>query len=344
MAKLGSEMKDDNQASPSSSTSAEHGFDATLWRKFWKAPSLPRVKEVAWRVCVGAVPTRLCLRRRGMDLDPSCPVCGHEEESIDHLFIHCPVARGCWFVSLGVRTDAGTSTFMDFMAAVLRNKDGWCIAEVQRMIYCLWEGRNKVLFELREPGCATVLSRFAAMESPSQLGTNGNQVDWSVVKWSRPAAGMIKINVDASLGGDLLAGFGMVARDEDGEILAAASHYPTVATSATMAEAFCLRWAMELSSQLGFRRVQFETDCLQLFHAWKKGVGRSPLFSLLQDCKTFVQLFDCVEFTFTRRQGNTCADFMARNASTLSNIVWVEEAPRVYVAFYRQIFWLLCRL
>ncbi|XP_057432981.1 uncharacterized protein LOC130725811 [Lotus japonicus] len=119
----------------------------------------------------------------------------------------------------------------------------------------------------------------------------------------------------------------MVARDEDGEILAAASHYPTAATSATMAEAFCLRWAMELSSQLGFRGVQFETDCLQLFHAWKKGVGHSPLFSLLQDCKAFVRLFDCVEFTFTRRQGNTCADFMARNTSTLSNTVWVEEGP-----------------
>lgn len=53
----------------------------------------------------GAVPTRSSLRRRGLDMDPSFPVCGHEEESIDHLFLHCPLAHGCWFVRLGLRVE-----------------------------------------------------------------------------------------------------------------------------------------------------------------------------------------------------------------------------------------------
>ncbi|XP_057432392.1 uncharacterized protein LOC130725157 [Lotus japonicus] len=162
-------------------------------------------------------------------------------------------------------------------------------------------------------------------------------------KWVRPATSIIKVNFDASFGNDKLASFGFVAWDEEGEILAAGSLYPTVVPTSTMAEALCLRWVMEISSQLVFRRVQFETDSFQLYYAWKKGTGSSVLFSVIHDCMSFVGLFDFVNLSFVRRQGNNCADYMARNASTLSDVIWAEEGPRVCMAFYRRIFWLQCQ-
>ncbi|XP_057452813.1 uncharacterized protein LOC130744665 [Lotus japonicus] len=125
----------------------------------------------------------------------------------------------------------------------------------------------------------------------------------------------------------VVAGFGMVARDSNGEIMAYASKFPTMVLSPTVGEALSLRWAMDLAIQLGFRRVVFETDCLPLFQAWKKASGGSYLLTVIQDCFHFCNFFDFVDLSFVRREGNCAADFLARNASTLTNEVWVEDGP-----------------
>lgn len=111
-----------SQASPSSSNAAATGWDVGSWRKFWKVGSLPRVKEVAWWVCVGAIPTRASLQRRSLDVDPSCLVCNYEDESVNHLFLHCPVARGSWFVHLRVRVEYGME-LMTFIREVLQERE-----------------------------------------------------------------------------------------------------------------------------------------------------------------------------------------------------------------------------
>lgn len=87
--------------------------------------------------------------------------------------------------------------------------------------------------------------------------------------------------MDADVRKERWVGFGFVARDNAGEVLAATPKYPTVVLSPTVAEALSLWWAMDLSIQLGFRRVQFETDCLLLQQAWKKAFGTLLLFQML---------------------------------------------------------------
>ncbi|TKY52367.1 pentatricopeptide repeat-containing protein mitochondrial [Spatholobus suberectus] len=56
-------------------------------------------------------------------------------------------------------------------------------------------------------------------------------------------------------------------REEYGNIIAAATK--TIATyyEVTVAEALCLRWALQLSGELLITKVQYETDCLRLFQA-----------------------------------------------------------------------------
>lgn len=54
-------------------------------------------------------------------------------------------------------------------------------------------------------------------------------------KWVRPKRGTIKVNTDASTQDDRMVGFGMVARDKDGEIMDAASLYPTLVFSHVIA-------------------------------------------------------------------------------------------------------------
>ncbi|XP_057443766.1 uncharacterized protein LOC130735911 [Lotus japonicus] len=75
-----------------SSTSSQPSLPAPLWKKFWRTSVQPRCKEVVWRVVSSLLLVRAALRRRGMDVDPLCPVCADEEETVFHLFVSCPVA------------------------------------------------------------------------------------------------------------------------------------------------------------------------------------------------------------------------------------------------------------
>lgn len=99
-----------------------------------------------WRVCTGAVAVRVKLHRRGVDVDPSCHLCGLEDETVEHFFLGCNVSRGCWFASnLGLRllTDMKMA---DFMSWVITEMELEVVANVQRLLFAIWEARDKLVF------------------------------------------------------------------------------------------------------------------------------------------------------------------------------------------------------
>lgn len=51
------------------------------------------------------------------------------------------------------------------------------------------------------------------------------------------------------------------------------------------------------------------------------------------DCFNLMHYFDYVDLLFVRREGNSAVDFMARNASSLSNMVWLEKGHPGLVPF-----------
>lgn len=66
-------------------------------------------------------------------------------------------------------------------------------------------------------------------------------------RWLRPTEGIIKINFDASFKSDTTAArFGMVARDHEGLVLAAAANFPVLASSTVLSEALAFRWSISL--------------------------------------------------------------------------------------------------
>ncbi|XP_057424938.1 uncharacterized protein LOC130718368 [Lotus japonicus] len=93
------------QAEASSST--VFVLPTTFWQRIWKSTTIPRCKEVVWRASSGFLPVRASLRQRGMDVDPSCPWCGIEEETTSHVLFQCPVVARFWFVALGLHVDDG---------------------------------------------------------------------------------------------------------------------------------------------------------------------------------------------------------------------------------------------
>ena len=90
-----------NQMSQSSTTSN------CLFSELWKVDIRPTTKLFLWKCIKGIIPTTSFLKRRHVPLRETCCFCTSENESMDHLFIHCSFARACWFGSfLTIRTDA----------------------------------------------------------------------------------------------------------------------------------------------------------------------------------------------------------------------------------------------
>ena len=55
---------------------------------------MPKLKVFLWQICHDALATRTNLLKRGLNLDPICPLCHPELESISHLFTI--INKGTW--------------------------------------------------------------------------------------------------------------------------------------------------------------------------------------------------------------------------------------------------------
>ena len=62
----------------------------------WKASTSPIIKNFLWLCTHRNVPTKEVLGSRGLNLDPTCELCGESPESILHTLRDCKVAKSVW--------------------------------------------------------------------------------------------------------------------------------------------------------------------------------------------------------------------------------------------------------
>lgn len=67
-----------------------------LWTAAWKNEFSPIIKKFAWTLLKGKILTAENLRKKGFQGPSICVMCQREEESIQHLFLKCIIARQCW--------------------------------------------------------------------------------------------------------------------------------------------------------------------------------------------------------------------------------------------------------
>ena len=106
--------------------STAHGADVYLWRKssggfgpsfssrvtwegiqipsplvqwysvVWFKEEISRCSFISWTAFLGRLPTRDRLISWGLSVSPGCALCSLADESIEHLFFHCPFAVATW--------------------------------------------------------------------------------------------------------------------------------------------------------------------------------------------------------------------------------------------------------
>lgn len=211
------------------------------------------------------LPVRGSLRARGMDVDEACAFCGEGAETMGHVLLFCSRVRQWWFASpLGLRQENEVE-FHEFMQDFSKAVDPQTLARFFTLCYIFWEARNALVFHGTPPRLKLLLAHEAALFlPPDSRQTQANDLPLPAT-WLAPSNDVIKLNFDASWRVNAASGFACVARNNVGEIMAAATAPHMAALSPLLAEAGAFKWTIGLAMDLGFRRVCMETDCMRLF-------------------------------------------------------------------------------
>ncbi|KAL5711436.1 hypothetical protein ACHQM5_021892 [Ranunculus cassubicifolius] len=123
--------------------------------KVWNSLLIPpKVAFFLWTVVRGRVLTVDKIQKRGMNMVNRCVMCKLEEETCDHLFLECSVARKIWD-SLEMGCDGNLNFSLDLKRFILHNGSP-ALTDIGKLywefvfhatIWGIWLERNRRVFE-----------------------------------------------------------------------------------------------------------------------------------------------------------------------------------------------------
>ena len=146
----------------------------------------PKVAFFAWEASWGQVLTQEQLLRRGFSLANRCFLCLSEEETVDHLLLHCVKTRVLWnllFSLFGVYWTLSCTvkaTLLGWNGGFVgkRRKRAWQMASLC-IFWSVWKERNRLAFGNEELSLQRLKNSFVCnlwswvrvslVESPSSL-------------------------------------------------------------------------------------------------------------------------------------------------------------------------------
>jgi hypothetical protein len=142
-----------------------------IFRKTWKSSYTPRVKFFAWLVLIDRLNMKTVLTRRniGDREDDLCLMCDARiDETVDHLFLSCSFARGCWN-KLGVTWDHN----LDIPDRILKAIENGLVFYPEAILIAtweLWKARNDLIFQRHPQTVDRWFSNFRTSATYKQRG------------------------------------------------------------------------------------------------------------------------------------------------------------------------------
>jgi ribonuclease HI len=150
------------------------------------------------------------------------------------------------------------------------------------------------------------------------------------VGWTAPNSGWFKANWDAALESKSgRMGYGVVIRDQNGQVRAAQSYFQQGFLSPAAAEARAAIMAVTLCKEVGFPKIHLEGDAKGVIEAVMSGtLTCSGLGPLVEDIRMLLRDVSQWKMEFVRRDKNVAAHFLAKWAvRTAIDRIWTEAVP-----------------
>jgi hypothetical protein len=208
-------------------------------------------------------------KRRGMELDTRCVVCGRLNEDGGHLFFKCEHVKLVW-QDLNLEMTRGILSHKQSAREVLQHVLGMKENVQVKVVILLWQWwleRNRIWKGERQRP-PSVLAAAASKITDENLAigkTDHSPATQRQKRWSRPADDSFKINSDGSYSpesGD--GGWGYVIRDHDGTVIKAGAGRCSYLLDAFHSEVVGCKAGIRAAEELGMSKVVIETDSLLL--------------------------------------------------------------------------------
>ncbi|KAK0574763.1 hypothetical protein LWI29_028697 [Acer saccharum] len=287
----------------------------------WQGICPHKIEVFTWQLLSGRIMVSNVMNRFGFspNMAVECPFCKSEEETIDHLFLHCIRASEIWVSSRQGR--AWNSLFF-------------------AIVWTIWESRNHLVFSNSDKGIVQAVDmikfRVAWWFKHHGEGSSdpitvilqdiaGRCFDKikkkaaSTADWSPPSLGAFKFNVDGSARGNPgSAGIGGVLRDFRGKVIGSFSKFVGIADAIT-AEIFAIHQACVLcanSSALMGKQITIISDSKGAV-SWvnSSSFGSLKHVNVIYDIRNFLRSLGRTVVIFNPRSSNCFADSLAKKGS-----------------------------
>ncbi|XP_021717030.1 uncharacterized protein LOC110684899 [Chenopodium quinoa] len=247
---------------------------------------------------------------------------GEAKESMEHMLLHCDESKRIWYYSsLRIVTNQVRHyKFADWMVMLVnRVKDKawwnyfWCLC------WMIWKRRNVWLFDKRKMELREIIDSAMswAREYECAVGKRkgkGN-VCSSPERWVPLKSGVYKLNVGAAILERFGVGLGGVARDVEGDVMAATYKFIQGSYEVDVAEAMSARHALKVAVE-------------------KRKSEPSVFGRIAADILAISDYCTSISFSHVRRKGNIVAHKLANLSRSFDTMrFWLEEVPAKVSSF-----------
>ncbi|KAK6139898.1 hypothetical protein DH2020_026343 [Rehmannia glutinosa] len=316
--KLLQELKEINKGSPG--TSDGNKAEKRKWQVMWKLGIKNKIKHFLWRCNQSILPTSIQLRRRGMNVDEICQMCGEERETIMHVFFHCTRAKQVWKlanVSWDI-PDEGIE-FREWWSNICTlektdlGKDR--IALSTYILWWLWKTRNLWMFQqCRMPDKELVDLAYSEWNEFNHLGTKKGKKDSTEATnlqsenndlFEFPEVGQIEISVSAVWREDRKVGWGCIAKSQVGKIIKSWNASRDDCKNPVEAYLLALRDGQLMAFREKWKKIIFKIVEKDIVNTLTHKLPVEEEFSsLVEDIYLITFLFDNCLFTLNEQDSN----------------------------------------
>ena len=119
-----------------------------------------------WKICNDCLMVRTTLHKGIPQIPSICPIYLKEDETLEHLYLLCPLARVVWFGSnLSLRVDHfRPQKIKDWIGEWLskpklkKEQAIWFYSQLVCNLWCIWIHRNEVIFNNKSPDPKKIIS------------------------------------------------------------------------------------------------------------------------------------------------------------------------------------------
>lgn len=315
-----------------------------LKAKAWNLKTSRKIKHFIWQAVSGCIASCSRLVDRHCGVDRSCPRCGAEDESLNHLLFECPPALQVWALSSvptipGVFPNSALFTNIDFL--FWRAKElGATDEQLEPMpwiMWYIWKARNDKAFDGKEISpldtvslaSSECLSWKGAQVSEQFLEQNEERTPRLSSQLTSPPStesfSSVVCQTDASWNvDDICSGLGFIIYDSPAPLLGLKSC--TRSLSPLHAEMEALAWAMESAIQRGYSHIRLETDCSEIQKLLDNSEDWPAFATEIENINSLRWKFIDCSINFIPRLINVRADLLAKRARARGGLFFLVSS------------------